>query len=69
VPDDELASIDEAAGPNNRASFILTAAREAVVRLRRERLDAEVGRVLAESAEDDLATLADWSVIMADSLE
>jgi uncharacterized protein (DUF1778 family) len=67
IPADELAAIDAEAG-ENRTQFMLAAAREAVARLRRERLDAEVGRVLAEDADENLAILAEFAHTMADGL-
>lgn len=68
VPADELAAIDAEAG-DNRTQFILTAARDAVARLRRERVDAEVGRILAEDAAENLALLAEFAHTMADGLD
>ncbi|MDB5094628.1 MAG: hypothetical protein JWO85_2729 [Candidatus Eremiobacteraeota bacterium] len=68
IPDEDLSLIDAEAG-NNRTQFMLTAAREAALRLRRERLDAEVSRILLEDAERDLAVLAELSDTMADGLE
>jgi uncharacterized protein (DUF1778 family) len=67
VPDEDLSLIDAEAG-GNRTHFMLTAAREAARRLRRERLDAEVSRILIEDAERDLAVLAELSQTMADGL-
>jgi predicted transcriptional regulator len=69
VPDEELANIDEIAGPNNRTQFMLEAARRAVAQRRRQRLVDEVGRLCAESAEENLAVVDDWSVTMADGIE
>jgi uncharacterized protein (DUF1778 family) len=68
VPADELAAIDAEAG-ENRTQFMLAAARDAVNRLRRERLDAEIGRILAEDAEENLAILDEFAHAMADGLD
>ena len=68
VPDEDLALIDAEAG-QNRTQFMLTAARELADRRRRERLDAEVSRILIEDAERDLSILAELSSTMADGLE
>lgn len=68
VPDDELAAIDAEAG-DNRTQFMLAAAREAVQRRRRERLDAEVSRILLDDAERDVAILKDFAPTMSDGLE
>ena len=69
ISDDELARIDAAAGANNRTLFMLNASREAVARVERQQLDAEVGRILAEHAEEDLEILRDWTPTMADGIE
>lgn len=67
IPDADLAAIDEVASPN-RTAFMLEAALFAVARVRRERLDAEVARCLAETADED-ALLADtFSGTAADGL-
>lgn len=67
VPDDELAAIDAEAG-DNRTQFMLAAARDAVQRRRRERLDAEVSRILLDDAERDLAIVTDFGPTMSDGL-
>ncbi len=67
VPDEDLREIDEVAAPN-RTAFMLDAAREAVARLRRQRLDAEIARCLQETADEDVAVLADFSGTNADGL-
>jgi len=68
IPDEDLALIDSEAS-SNRTQFMLTAAREAALRRRRERLDAEVTRILLEDTERDVAILDDLSDTMADGLE
>jgi len=67
VPDEDLAAIDEVASPN-RTAFMLEAVREAVVRVRRQRLDAEIAACLEETANDDVALLAEFSGLSADGL-
>jgi uncharacterized protein (DUF1778 family) len=69
VPEDDLASIDEVAGAQNRTQFMLAAAREAVARVRRERVDAEVARILAEGADEDRLVSEEWSSVAADAIE
>ena len=67
VPDEDLAAIDEVASPN-RTAFMLEAVREAVARVRRQRLDAEIAACLEETANDDVALLAEFSGLSADGL-
>ena len=59
VPDADLALIDEVATPN-RTAFMVAAAREAALRIRRRRDDAELARILDESAADDRALLDEF---------
>ena len=68
VPDDILAMIDEEAG-SNRTQFMLNAAREAISRRQRERLDSEVSFLLLEDVERDRAIADDFAVTMSDGLE
>lgn len=67
VPDEELAAIDEVAAPN-RTAFMLAAAREAVARVRRQRVENEIARCLQETAADDAALLSDFDGVTADGL-
>jgi hypothetical protein len=67
VPDDELAEIDAEAG-ENRTQFMLDAVRATIVRLKRERLDAEVGRLLAESADENLAIANEFEQTLSDGI-
>ncbi len=67
VPDEDLAAIDEVATPN-RTAFLLEAARVAVARLRREKLDAEIARCLSETAKDDLVLLNAFTNVAGDNL-
>jgi len=68
VPDDVLAAIDEEAG-NNRTQFMLNAAREAIRLRRRERVDAEVSRILLDDVERDLEIARDFESTLADGLD
>ena len=65
VPDEDLAAIDAVASPN-RTAFMLQAAREAVARLQRQRLNDEIARCLAETAADDVALLDEFAGVAAD---
>jgi uncharacterized protein (DUF1778 family) len=67
VPDEDLALIDAAAS-SNRTAFMLSAAREAARRVLREREDAELARILEESAEEDRVLLGEFSGTLADGL-
>ncbi len=67
VPDADLAAIDQVAHPN-RSAFMIAAARDAVARLQRERLDAEIAQCLAETADDDLALADEFAGTAADGL-
>lgn len=67
IPDADLALIDEVAAPN-RSAFMLAAARDAALRLRRERDDAEIARILTESAAEDRALLEEFAGTMSDGL-
>jgi len=67
IPDADLAVIDEVASPN-RTAFMLAAAREAALRLRRERDDAEIARILNENAAEDRALLEEFARTLADGL-
>jgi len=67
VPDADLVAIDEVASPN-RTAFMIAAAKEAVQRLLRQRLDAEIARCLAETAPDDVALTDEFAGTAADGL-
>ncbi|MBV8644429.1 MAG: hypothetical protein JO225_10990 [Candidatus Eremiobacteraeota bacterium] len=67
IPDADLAIIDEVAAPN-RTAFMLAAAREAALRLRRQREDAEIARLLDEGADEDRALLDEFAGTLADGL-
>jgi metal-responsive CopG/Arc/MetJ family transcriptional regulator len=68
IPDDVLAEIDAEAG-NNRTQFILNATRAAIVRIKRERLDEEVGRILVEDAIENLEINQEFAHMLLDGLE
>jgi hypothetical protein len=67
VPDEDLAAIDEVATPN-RTAFMLNAAKEAVARVRRVRLDTEIARCLEETADDDARLLDEFAGVAADGV-
>lgn len=69
VPDADLAEIDAEAGPGNRTQFVLTAVRETIQRRHRERLDAEVARILALDPDEQLAIDAEFGHAIGDGLE
>jgi uncharacterized protein (DUF1778 family) len=68
VPDEVLAMIDAEAG-DNRTQFMLNAAREAIRIRQRERVDAEVSRILLDDVDRDLAIAQDFESTMADGLD
>jgi uncharacterized protein (DUF1778 family) len=68
IPDEVLAMIDAEAG-DNRTQFMLNAAREAVRLRQRERVDAEVSRILLDDVDRDLAIARDFESTMADGLD
>jgi hypothetical protein len=67
IPDADLALIDEVASPN-RTAFMLGAAKEAAARIQRARADAQVARILNESADEDRALLEEFVGTVADGL-
>jgi hypothetical protein len=67
VPDADLALIDEVASPN-RTAFMVAAAKAAAMRVLRQREDAEIARILDESADEDRALLEEFSGTLADGL-
>jgi hypothetical protein len=52
LSDEDFAIIDAAATPN-RAAFMVAAAREAAMRIRRARQDAEIEAIMRENADHD----------------
>lgn len=67
VPDHVLADIDAEA--KNPPQFILNATRAALLRLKRERFDEEVGRQLCEDAEENLAIAQEFEHTLTDGIE
>jgi hypothetical protein len=67
ILDADLAVIDEVASPN-RTAFHVSAAKEAAVRIQRERADAQVARILSESADEDRSLLQEFVGTLADGL-
>ena len=68
IPDADLALIDDVAEPN-RTSFMVRAALDAAARIRREREDAEIGRICAETAKRDRRVAKDFEPALEDGLE
>ena len=65
IPEEDLALIDEFSG-GNRTAFMVAASTERARQLRRQAIDADIARCLA----DDLSELAaDWDVVVAEGLE
>ncbi len=67
VSNEDLAIIDAAAAPN-RTAFMVTAAREAALRVRRFREDAEIEAIMRENAADDAALAAEFEGTLEDGL-
>lgn len=67
VPDDDLDLIDSVATPN-RTTFMVAAAREAALRVRRERENRELAAILDASADEDGLLLAEFDGTAADGL-
>ncbi|GAC1414182.1 MAG: hypothetical protein NVS2B17_32710 [Candidatus Velthaea sp.] len=67
IPEADLAAIDAVAAPN-RTAFMIAAAKEAALRIGREREDAEIGRICAENADRDAELAQEFSGTLADGL-
>ena len=67
VADADLAVIDEVATPN-RTAFMVQASKQAAARVLEARLNAELARCLAETADDDLALLVEFAAVTADGV-
>ena len=65
VPDADLALIDEVASPS-RTAFMLASARDAALRIQRQRGDAELRRILDECAGEDRGLLEEFAGTLAD---
>lgn len=68
IPDADLALIDEVAKPN-RTAFMIRSALDAAARARRQRDDAEVGRICAETAKRDRKLAREFEPVLGDGLE
>ena len=67
LSDEDLAIIDDAAAPN-RTAFMVAAAREAAMRIRRARQDAEIETIMRENADHDAALAAEFECTLGDGL-
>jgi hypothetical protein len=67
LSDEDLAIIDAAAAPN-RTAFMVAAAREAAIRIRRARADDEIESIMRENAEHDAALAAEFDSTLEDGL-
>jgi hypothetical protein len=67
LSDEDLAIIDAAAAPN-RTVFMVAAAREAAMRIRRARADDEIESIMRENAENDAALAAEFDSTLEDGL-
>ena len=67
LSDEDLLIIDAAASPN-RTAFMVAAAREAAMRVRRAREDAEIEAIMRENADDDVALAAEFDSTLEDGL-
>ena len=67
VPDDALAVIDSVS--SNRSAFMTAAALAAAKAKLRQIEDAEIERLCAESAEEDLAIAREWDSTVGDGID
>jgi hypothetical protein len=67
LSDEDLAIIDAAAVPN-RTAFMVAAAREAAIRIRRARADDEIESIMRDNAEHDAALVAEFDSTLEDGL-
>jgi hypothetical protein len=67
ISDEDLAIIDAAAVPN-RTAFMVAAAKEVSVRVRRAREDAEIEAIMRENAGHDAALAAEFQGTLSDGL-
>lgn len=67
LSDEDLAIIDAAASPN-RTAFMVAAAKEVALRLRRAREDAEIEAIMRENADDDVALVKEFESTLGDGL-
>jgi len=67
LSDEDLAIIDAAASPN-RTAFMVAAAKEVAIRLRRAREDAEIEAIMRENADEDVALAQEFESTLSDGL-
>jgi hypothetical protein len=67
LSDEDLAIIDAAASPN-RTAFMVSAAKEVALRMRRAREDAEIEAIMRENADDDAALAQEFESTLGDGL-
>jgi hypothetical protein len=67
LSDDDLAIIDAVAAPN-RTAFVVAAARETAVRVRRSREDAEIETIMRENAGSDAVLTLAFDCTLRDCL-
>lgn len=67
IRDEDLALIDSAAAPN-RTAFMVAAAKEAALRIRRQREDEEIAHICAETAGRDRDLAEEFGTTAADGL-
>jgi hypothetical protein len=67
LSEEDLAIIDAAATPN-RTAFMVAAAREAALRVRRAREDAEIEAIMRENADHDVALASEFDCTLEDGL-
>lgn len=67
LSDEDLEIIDAAASPN-RTAFMVAAAKEVALRLRRAREDAEIEAIMRENADDDVALAKEFEPTLGDGL-
>ena len=67
VPDEDLALIDSVA-ERSRTAFMIEAARQEALRIRRQREDDEIARICAEEADRDRTLAADFADTLPDGL-
>jgi len=67
LSDEDLSIIDAAAVPN-RTAFIVAAATDAAMRVRRAREDAEIEAIMRENAEHDAVLASEFDSALVDVL-
>ncbi len=67
LSNEDLAIIDAAASPN-RTAFMVAAAKEVALRIRRAREDAEIEAIMRENAAEDAALSEEFASTVGDGL-